>query len=568
MINETFERFRSEVIALLDELSILIADIKNPELQEVIKEIQVHVKEPFLFVVVGEIKSGKSSFINALLQADVCRVDPAPCTDVIQEMFYAQQATETEVNPFLRRIGLPIDILKQIAIVDTPGTNTVVRHHQEITERFIPSSGLVLFVFPAKNPHTLSAWELLDFINEEWRKRVVFVLQQADLATEEELRVNRQKVEEYAKERGIDHPRIFSTSAKWEQAKDPRSGFGEIRSFIQETVTGGKNFYLKLKSVLETGESVLKKVYNALTLLQQELESDIAVTERLSQQLDTGRGNSRRNVQYLIDRMIEQYDRVSDDFKAQILDGFSVPALFSRAVRSTFTRRTSVKKWLEELQIQFETQLHTALESAAGEGAVHLAVSFRDLTDNIEREFHRADSVGKQVPVPDVHIGENREDVIADIRNKIKSLATMEIAAESLDAGPASMSSQLVSGSVLTVVGVILLSTHVTLLDITGGILTGIGMLMAGGVLLVKKGRIVRELNRVILENRTRFQQELTEKLTEKVDGIYENLRRSLAPFYDHVDDRKKKIGPLMDRGEDLHKRMIDLMNRIDDTTP
>ena len=104
MINETFERFRSEVIALLDELSILIADIKNPELQEVIKEIQVHVEKPFLFVVVGEIKSGKSSFINALLQADVCRVDPAPCTDVIQEMFYAPQATKTEVNPFLHRI--------------------------------------------------------------------------------------------------------------------------------------------------------------------------------------------------------------------------------------------------------------------------------------------------------------------------------------------------------------------------------------------------------------------------------------------------------------------------------
>lgn len=567
MINETFERFRSEVIALLDELSVLITDINNPDLLEIIKEIRANIKEPFLFVVVGEIKSGKSSFINALLQADVCRVDPAPCTDVIQEMFYAPQETHIDVNPFLRRIGLPVDILKQIAIVDTPGTNTVVRHHQEITERFIPNSGLVLFVFPAKNPHTLSAWELLGYVSKEWRKRVVFVLQQSDLTTEEELRVNREKVAEYAKERGIDAPRIFSTSAKWEQTRDPRSGFNEIRSFIRETVTGGKHFYLKLKSVLETGESVLKKVYDALTVLQQTLEADIALVDRLRQRLEAGRGHSQRNVQYLIDRMIEQYDRAAEDFKAQFIEGFSVPVLFSRAVRSTFSRRTSVKKWLEDLQIQFESQLRNTLESSAGEGATHLAAGFRDLTDGIEKEFLRADAAGKELFVPEVHIAENREDVIADIRNRIKALSDMEIADGNLDSGSAGMSSQLVSGSVMTVLGVILLTTHVTLLDITGGILTSIGMLMAGGVLLVKKGRIVRELNRTIADHRKRFAQELAEKLSQKVGMIHDDLDRSLTPFFENVDQREKTIGPLMDQGEDLHKRMIDLMQRIDETT-
>ena len=64
-----------------------------------------------------------------------------------------------------------------------------------------------------------------------------------------------------------------------------------------------------------------------------------------------------------------------------------------------------------------------------------------------------------------------------------------------------------------------------------------------------------------------RFQQELTERLTQKVDDVHDTLDRSLSPFFENVDQRKQKIGPLMDRGENLHKRTIDLMGRIDDST-
>ena len=74
MISGTFERFRSEVAALLEDLHRLITTINNPALEAVINDIRTHVTEPFLFVVVGEIKSGKSSFVNALLQ-EVCELE-------------------------------------------------------------------------------------------------------------------------------------------------------------------------------------------------------------------------------------------------------------------------------------------------------------------------------------------------------------------------------------------------------------------------------------------------------------------------------------------------------------
>ena len=118
----------------------------------------------------------KSSFINALLQSDICKTAADPCTDMIQQIVYSEKRFEQPINQYLRKIGLPNEILKTLSVVDTPGTNTVVDNHQEITQEFIPNSDLIFFVFFAKNPYTRSAWELLDYVNTEWRKKVVFCI--------------------------------------------------------------------------------------------------------------------------------------------------------------------------------------------------------------------------------------------------------------------------------------------------------------------------------------------------------------------------------------------------------
>lgn len=76
-------------------------------------------------------------------------------TDCIQQIVYGEHPEEIQINPYLRIIKQPVEILREFAIVDTPGTNTIVDHHQEITERFIPASDLIVFVFEAKT-HTVS----------------------------------------------------------------------------------------------------------------------------------------------------------------------------------------------------------------------------------------------------------------------------------------------------------------------------------------------------------------------------------------------------------------------------
>ncbi|MBW2367716.1 MAG: dynamin family protein, partial [Deltaproteobacteria bacterium] len=427
IMNDAFEQYRAEITSLLDDLNALVLETDDAQLATLINDIRSNVNEPFLFVVVGEIKAGKSSFINALVGVPICQVDPAPCTDVIQQLVYSPEKTQVEINPHHRRIGLPESVLKHIAIVDTPGTNTVIEHHHEITERYIPNSGLVLFVFPAKNPHTRTAWELLDYISEEWRKQVIFILQQADLATSEELQVNTEKVWEYATGHGIDTPRIFSTSAKWEAENDPRSGFDAIRSHIRTTVTGGRHLFLKLSGVLATGEKVLKKIHDALQRLKDQLGADRQAARSLENQLNNGTESLRRESQNAVERFVAKYDRIGFEIKAEFDEGLSVPKLYKRAVGAMFSKKQSLKKWIESLQAKFEDRLNTVLDDMASEMAHYFTDAVRNLADNILKTLQNTASGANATAPTVVDVFEKREAVVADLREKIKALAATDL---------------------------------------------------------------------------------------------------------------------------------------------
>jgi predicted GTPase len=174
IIDQQLQNQRNQINLIVGELHELTKVIGHHELQQTIQDLKERINEPFMFVIVGEVKAGKSSFINALLDTDkeICKVAPSPMTDTIQQIVYGDEESITILSPYLKRITQPVDILKEIAIVDTPGTNTIVAHHQEITEQFIPASDLIIFVFESKNPYRQSAWDFFNYIHADWRKKI------------------------------------------------------------------------------------------------------------------------------------------------------------------------------------------------------------------------------------------------------------------------------------------------------------------------------------------------------------------------------------------------------------
>src|SRR5438094_6655447 len=187
MIADEYLQLRSELETALAGLLKLGSEMRRPGAAlEAIHGLLSDIREPLLFVVVGEVKSGKSSLLNALFGQEFAKVDVLPATDKIYIFRYGAEK-KIEVSPKLTERYLPIGFLRDFNVVDTPGTNTMVDEHQTITEDFVPRADLVLFVFSVVNPWSQSAWNLLKFVQKKWLKNVVFVLQQADLREPNEI---------------------------------------------------------------------------------------------------------------------------------------------------------------------------------------------------------------------------------------------------------------------------------------------------------------------------------------------------------------------------------------------
>ncbi|MCV5633077.1 dynamin family protein, partial [Escherichia coli] len=81
--------------------------------------------------------SGKSSLLNALLRADFLKEGVTPTTDRINLISYGPEPRLEAVSPEVAQIYLPDPLLRDVRLVDTPGTNAILQHHQALTERFL-----------------------------------------------------------------------------------------------------------------------------------------------------------------------------------------------------------------------------------------------------------------------------------------------------------------------------------------------------------------------------------------------------------------------------------------------
>ncbi|MBD3290367.1 GTP-binding protein, partial [candidate division KSB1 bacterium] len=513
IVNEKFYQYKFQLDELLKALEQFTFDIENKDFQQIISNLRTNINEPFLFVVVGEVKSGKSSFINALLGEEICKVDAAPITDTVQQIVYGDSHSETMLNKYLKRITLPVDILKTIAIVDTPGTNTLIKHHEQITQQFIPNGDLIMFVVPAKNPHTQSSWDLLNYINVEWRKKVIFILQQSDLATGAELKTNIEKVKEYALSRNIPSPHIFATSAQRELENEQDSGFEEIREFIRQTVTGGAHYQLKLQSIVDSIDRIISRVEVSLGQRKNQFDSDKVVVDKVKSRLMTGEQQSAYEIRTLIERLLANYDRISSEVKYEFRQGLSLFVLFRKSFKSVFARDESIKNWVQDLQRRFEKKLHSSFQEIAMDGARHFLEGIRQLLQSLIDDLRRI----KESRIRDEELFQRikarRKEVIEDVMHKVYELKSNDTFVESLKSDPTTIAPTVMGGGILAIIGTLIMSvTHGAFFDVTGGILTSVGVVVAGGVLIFKKGKIIRTFEKGLDRGKKQFEEEMEKK--------------------------------------------------------
>ncbi|HCN28279.1 MAG TPA: hypothetical protein DIT64_05790 [Verrucomicrobiales bacterium] len=215
MIGDEYFQLRTRLSTELQRLAGLIRDLGgDAESAAIAENLIASLRDPFVFVVVGEVNVGKSTFLNALFGQDFSRTGVVPTTDKILFFKHGDRQQIVPVTPTLDEVHVPSDFLRDFHIVDTPGTNSIENEHQEITERFVPVADLVIFVFSAMNPWGASAWQFLDKVHKHWMRHVIFILQQCDLRSTEEIQVITDYMAQLTSQRYGQHFPIFAVSAK------------------------------------------------------------------------------------------------------------------------------------------------------------------------------------------------------------------------------------------------------------------------------------------------------------------------------------------------------------------
>ncbi len=185
MLTEEQSRFLREEKESLAEIRLALADLDVP--REDITTLQdaiLQLDELFLLVVVGEFNAGKSALLNSLLGEKVLLEGATPTTSRVTLIKWGDQASEQVMDEGFSIYTYPLPLLKELNIVDTPGTNAIIRHHERLTNEFVPRSDLVLFITSADHPMTESERQFLERILQ-WGKKVAFVLNKVDIIEDE-----------------------------------------------------------------------------------------------------------------------------------------------------------------------------------------------------------------------------------------------------------------------------------------------------------------------------------------------------------------------------------------------
>ncbi len=223
----------------------------NPQNISLIKDLLIQLDDLFLIVIVGEYNSGKSAFINALLGKVTLETGVTPTTSDITILRHGSEYKVTKPASGQTLIEIPNALLKDISLVDTPGTNAILREHEALTTDFIPRSDLVLFITSADRPFTESERQFLELI-KDWGKKVVVVINKADIINTD---TDIQKIIDYVtanstKLLGITPP-IFTISAKNAlniklEGESDDTDFQNVEDYIYQTLSPASQLKFKV----------------------------------------------------------------------------------------------------------------------------------------------------------------------------------------------------------------------------------------------------------------------------------------------------------------------------------
>lgn len=547
--------------ALLEELRVHLARLDAPEADlDRLKSSLQQLDELFLLVVVGEFNAGKTAFLNALLGDRLLQEGVTPTTSHIHLLRHGEVFRQEMAGEDYLVIHAPVEWLREVNLVDTPGTNAVVQRHQQITEHFVPRSDLVLFVTSADRPFSESERTFLERIRQ-WGKKIIIIVNKFDLIETES---DRRQILDFVRDNGRNllgvEPQIFAVSARQAlQAKlatkmqTNRNGettptgalweasqFEALESFIVDQLDAGERIRLKLENPLGIATRLIDQYQDIISRRQELLRGDFQTLDVIEEQLTAYETDMRRDFKYqashvdnVLYAMLERGDRF---FEETMRIGRIFDLLNAEKLRGEFERQV-----MGDTSRDIERQVSDLIDWMVDK-------DYRQWRDVMEYLNRRASQHAERM------VGQvgssfefNRQNLIASVgRHAQQVVDSYDREAESLklaqEVQRAIIQTAAVEAGAIGLGALLVALLHTTLLDVTG--VLGASAVAALGlyVLPYRRSKIKEELRRRINELRDQLNIAMTRQFEQELTDSIQRLREAISPYTRFVRLEREKL--------------------------
>lgn len=531
---------------LLNRLRLSLAEYgAKEEDQTALTESIRQLDDFFLLVVVGEFNAGKSAFINALLGDKILAEGVTPTTTKVNILRYGEVKEKSSLSENVESLTFDADFLKEISIVDTPGTNAIIREHEEITSLFIPRSDLILFVTSADRPFTESERIFLEKIRS-WGKKIVLVINKIDiLQSPEALEEIRVFVAENAKITLKTTPDIFPISAQ--QALNAKQGkpelwkesrFEALESYIMTTLDEESRLRLKLLNPLGVGKHLSSQYAEFFAHRLKLLQGDLDLIKDVEDQLIIFRKDMlesfRLRMSDIIKILLELEQRGEDFFTEYIRLGRILDLMKKEKIRKDYEEMV-----VAEVPAQIEQKVTAIIDWLVDANLRQ----WQAITNHISegRQKHKGRMVGD--------IGTfiyDRERLINSIQKE--AIRVVESYDKTWEADQIARSSQnAVAATAAISAGAVGLGTLVTVLattmaaDVTGILLAGAMAALGLFIIPTRRRNAKKEMRVKVKTMRDQLTDSLSTHFNQEIERSLQEIKDTIAPYTRFIRSENEK---------------------------
>jgi small GTP-binding protein len=559
----------------LAEIRLALSALDAPrESLDTLQRAILQLDELFLLVVVGEFNAGKSALVNALLGEKILPEGVTPTTSRVTLVKWDEQVAEQVVDQNYAIYTHPLALLREINIVDTPGTNAVIRHHERLTDDFVPRSDLVLFVTSADRPMSESERQFLERIRA-WGKKVVITLNKIDFfENETALNQVRDFVLKHAEQALGMVPEFFPVSARQAQAAQTENDLARraqlrqssrldaLTDYIRDTLDDVVRVRLKFASPLGVADHIIQQAQAEVAEQAGALGEDketasaveaviVAYEKELSNELGPRLAEVENILSRLQARGLDFFDSTIRLTKiADLARGDRVRAQFEQQVLADVPQQIEERvqhmiDWLVDKDLRQWQQVMTFLQSRQARHTDRIVGQSGAQLDM--RRHALIESVGKtaQTIVETYDRTQEASALAAHVETAVAQLALIEAGAIGLGA----LVTFVITSSAIDITGILAAST----LAILGFF-----------VIPYKRNKAKERFAEKMETLRAKLMDALSAQFNHEAENDTARMKESIAPYTRFVRGELERVDKAQRQIEGLLQRISELRARVE----